>query len=161
MKPTGSLRRTATGVDLELTRTFDAPRDDVWASLTESDRTARWYGPWEWLAEGVVRVQLAYEEGTSWSEMRIDVCEPPARLAVAMTPGEGSWQLEARLDEVDGVTTLTFVHHLNDTEGVGDIGPGWEYYLDMLVASRDEQPLPSFDDYYPDQQSYYESLAAR
>jgi hypothetical protein len=40
------------------------------------------------------------------------------------------------------------------------VGPGWEYYLDNLVASRDGAPLPDFDDYYPAQAAYYESLTA-
>jgi hypothetical protein len=38
------------------------------------------------------------------------------------------------------------------------MGPGWEYYLDMLVASREDLPTPSFDDYYPAMKPYYESL---
>ena len=57
-----------------------------------------------------------------------------------------------------GVTTLRFVHHLDDGVDVGSVGPGWEYYLDMLVASRDKQELPKFDDYYPAQQQYYQEL---
>ncbi|MET8234537.1 hypothetical protein ABZS77_28065 [Micromonospora sp. NPDC005298] len=79
--PAGRLFRTATGHDLVLTRTFRAPAADVWASLTEPERTAR-------------------------------------------------------------------------------VGAGWEYYLDMLVASRDGSPLPRFDDYHPAMGSYYRSLAA-
>ena len=42
---------------------------------------------------------------------------------------------------------------------VGSMGPGWEYYLDLLVASRDGGPAPAFDDYYPAQKAYYEGLA--
>jgi hypothetical protein len=41
---------------------------------------------------------------------------------------------------------------------VGAYGPGWEYYLDMLVAARDDLPAPSFDDYYPAMKPYYEAL---
>ena len=43
---------------------------------------------------------------------------------------------------------------------LGAVGPGWEYYLDMLVASRAGEPLPDFDDYYPAQAAYYEGLAS-
>ncbi|MEU8105758.1 ATPase, partial [Nonomuraea muscovyensis] len=62
--PTGRLFRTDTGSDLVLRRTFRAPAEDVWASLAESDRTARWFGPWEGdAAPGrTIKVQLAYEE---------------------------------------------------------------------------------------------------
>jgi hypothetical protein len=38
---------------------------------------------------------------------------------------------------------------------VGDTGPGWEYYLDMLVAQRNGNPLPSFNDYCPAQRDYF------
>lgn len=158
MTPTGTLRSVASGFDLELTRTFSAGRHDVWASLTESDRTALWFGPWERLSENTINIQMVFEEGDPWSAMTVEKCDAPEVLAVST--GEG-WSLEARLTETDGTTTLLFVQHLATTEGIGDIGPGWEYYLDMLVASRDGTPLPSFDDYYPSQQGYYESLASR
>ncbi len=38
---------------------------------------------------------------------------------------------------------------------------GWEYYLDMMIASRDGTPLPDFVDYYPAQQGYYDGLVAQ
>jgi hypothetical protein len=34
-------------------------------------------------------------------------------------------------------------------DGVGEIGPGWEYYLDLLVAATEETERPGFDQYYP------------
>jgi len=46
---------------------------------------------------------------------------------------------------------------LTGTEGVGEVGPGWEYYLDALVASRDGQPAPDFDDYYPAMKEHFEA----
>lgn len=36
----------------------------MWASSTESDRTALWFGPWKLLLENMIRVQMAFEEGT-------------------------------------------------------------------------------------------------
>ena len=62
------------------------------------------------------------------------------------------------LSEVDGVTELRFTHHLDSTEGVGEIGPGWEYYLDLLVAAREGAPAVEFDDYYPAMKPYYDGL---
>ncbi len=50
------------------------------------------------------------------------------------------------------------MHHLDPTDGIGEMGPGWEYYLDMLVAARDDLPTPSFDVYYPAMKPYYEAL---
>lgn len=158
--PTGRLIRTAAGSDLVLTRTFRALADDVWASLTEPERTARWFGPWEGdAAPGrTVKVQMLFEEQEPWMELRIDACDPPRRLALSMVDEAGTWRLELLLSEVDGDTELRLVHHLSTEEGIGEVGPGWEYYLDMLVASRSGAPLPSFDDYYPSQKAYFEGL---
>jgi hypothetical protein len=38
------------------------------------------------------------------------------------------------------------------------VGPGWEYYLDSLAASREGQPLPTLDAYYPAQKAHFTSL---
>jgi uncharacterized protein YndB with AHSA1/START domain len=160
--PTGRLFRTDTGADLVLTRTFRAPAEDVWASLTEPERTARWFGPWEGdAAPGhTVKVQMAFEDGTSWMDLRIEACEPPRRLEVSSVDESGTWRTELVLSDVDGGTELRFVHHLESTEGIGSIGPGWEFYLDLLVAAREGAPPVSFDDYYPAQKAYYDGLAA-
>ena len=72
----------------------------------------------------------------------------------------GSWLLELSLTETDGTTELRFVQHLSSVEGIAEVGAGWEYYLDMLVASRDGSPRPEFDDYHPAMQPYYQGLAA-
>ncbi|MEU4806009.1 SRPBCC family protein [Actinosynnema sp. NPDC023587] len=160
--PTGRLFQVGDGHDLVLTRTFRAHAEDVWASVTEPSRTARWFGPWEGdAAPGrTIRIQMAYEEEQPWTDAVIEACEPPMRLAVTTVDDHGVWRLELLLSEVDGVTELKLVHHLDTAEGVGDIGPGWEYYLDMLVASRTGEPLPDFDSYYPAMKPYFDGLAA-
>jgi uncharacterized protein YndB with AHSA1/START domain len=158
--PTGRLFATSTGSDLVLSRTFRAPAEDVWASLTESERTARWFGPWEGEAGTgrTVKVQMVFEDQEPWLELRIEACEPPVRLAVSTVDDSGVWHLEALLTETGGETELRLVHHLETEEQVGAIGPGWEYYLDMLTAAREGAALPSFDDYYPAMQEYFEGL---
>ncbi|MEV8437273.1 SRPBCC family protein [Actinosynnema sp. NPDC051121] len=158
--PTGRLFRTDMGSDLVITRTFRALADDVWASLTEPERTARWFGPWEGEAGPgrTVKVQMAFEEQEPWIEVRIDACDPPRRLALSMVDEAGTWRMELLLSEVDGVTELRLVHHLSTEEGIGEVGPGWEYYLDMLIASRTGAPLPTFDDYYPSQKAHFEAF---
>ncbi|NMO56878.1 SRPBCC family protein [Actinoplanes sp. TBRC 11911] len=152
--PTGRLF----GGDLVLTRTFRAPIDDVWASLTEPARTARWFGPWQGEAGAghTIKVQMVQEEGKPWMDMTIDACEPPARLALS---SGGGWRLELVLTAAADVTELRFTQHLTGDEGVGDIGPGWEFYLDALVASRDGGPMPDFNDYYPAMTEYFEEQA--
>jgi uncharacterized protein YndB with AHSA1/START domain len=160
-KPTGQLFRTDTGSDLVLSRTFRASAEDVWASLTEPERTARWFGPWEGDAGPgrTIKVQLAFEEQAPWCDLLIEACEPPQRLALSMTDESGSWRVELLLSETNGSTELRFVHHLSTEDGVGDVGPGWEYYLDMLVAAREGSPTPDFGDYYPAMKPYFDEQA--
>ena len=159
--PTGRLFPGADSTDLVVHRTFRAPIEDVWASVTESERTARWFGPWEGDAGPgrTIKVQMAYEEQAPWLDVRIDVCEPPRRLAVSTNDESGTMRVELLLSHTDGMTELQLVQHLENTDAVGSMGPGWEYYLDMLVAARDGLPTPSFDDYYPSMKPYFEALA--
>jgi uncharacterized protein YndB with AHSA1/START domain len=153
--PTGRLF----GNDLVLTRTFKAPVDDVWASLTDPARTARWFGPWE--GEGApgrtIKVQMVREEGKPWMDMTIDACEAPSRLVISAGDEHGRWLLEMALAEDSGVTELRFTQHLTGKENVGEVGPGWEFYLDVLVASRDGGPVPDFNDYYPSMKDHFEA----
>lgn len=158
--PTGRLIRTPEGRDLVVVRTFRASIEDVWASITESERTARWFGSWtgEPGPGRTIQLRMGFEEGAEATDVKIVACEPPRHLAVQTKDSYGSWHLEAHLRESDGVTELRFVHHLDDSVNVGDVGPGWEYYLDMLVASREGAPLPDFNDYHPSQSAHFLGL---
>jgi hypothetical protein len=98
---------------------------------------------------------MLFEKDAPPSQALIEVCEPPHRLCVSMKDDHGQWRLEVGLSQQGAITTLRFVQHLVDPETVGETGPGWEYYLDMLVAARAEAPLPNFADYYPAQKQYF------
>jgi len=145
------------GNDLIIERRFRAPIDDVWASITRPEKTALWFGPWEGEAgQGMtVRLQLVHEKDRPWTDLRIDACEAPHRLAVATVDEFGEWRMELTLAQENDVTTLRFVQRLSDPALAAEVGPGWEYYLDMLVAAREGRALPSFGDYYPAQKAHY------
>ena len=152
--PTGRLA----GDELTITRTFRAPIEDVWTSVTKSESLERWYGRWEGDA-GVgktVRLLMVFEKGEAWTNVQIDVCDAPHHLAVTTKSDFGSKRMEIKLAQSGDTTTLTFVHHLADKKAlVGEFGPGWEYYFDNLVAVLAGEPLPSFDEYYPAQKPYF------
>lgn len=157
--PTGRL----VGNDLQLVRTFRAPIEDVWKSITDSDSTARWFGPWRWVDKVGPGNEIAYkmiqEEGSPESTATVERCEPPRHLAISSN-GTYGVSYEITLAEVRGATTMTFVHHLTDRMMAGDFGPGWEFYLDLLVDSRDGRPFRKFGEYYPAQKQYFLDLAA-
>ena len=157
-QPTGTILRTVDGFDLAVRRTFRAPIEDVWRSITKPERTARWYGPWRGTAApgATIELQMAFEEGAPWFAARIETCEPPRRLVVTQIDETGDWRMELLLSQSGDTTELRLIQHLDDAKDVGSIGPGWEYYMDMLVASRDGAPLPNFDDYLQ-QSGYFEA----
>ena len=154
-QPTGRLR----GNDLVLTRRFRASIEDVWTSITDPSSTARWFGRWEGKpgAGNEIKVQMGFEEGQPWLTKTIETCEAPRRLVLTST-GMFASRLELALKTTNDGCELEFIHHAVDRKKVGEMGPGWEYYLDNLVASRDGVPLPKFDAYYPSQKAYFLAL---
>ncbi len=157
--PTGRVHRTDVGRDLVLERILPGPIDVAWASITESDRLAHWFCTWtgEPRVGAIVELTLVAEAGDATSQAEILACEPPTHLVVSTNDAGGAWLLEATLTPIDPQhTRLRFVHHLDDEANAGEIGPGWEYYLDRLVATMTGDPMPDFDDYWPSQASAYQ-----
>ena len=77
--PTGQVIPTASGRDLVLERILPGSIDDAWASITESDRLARWFCTWTGEARvgATVELSLVAEEGDATSQAEITACEPP------------------------------------------------------------------------------------
>lgn len=142
---------TATGRlddgDLVLRRRFSATIDDVWDSITISERLARWFGTWTGdPATGTVMVTMNAEpEEYPAIAYDIEVCEPPRLLIVHSVDDYGTWHLRVEITE-DGDDTVLELRQIRiDPSMARDVGPGWEWYLDRLVAAvADEQP-PGID----------------
>ena len=105
-------------------------------------------------AGNTIKIKMVFEKDGPESEAHIDACEPPRRLALS-TKGAWGVKLDITLTQTGSVTELRFVHHLTNRKLAGDMGPGWEYYLDNLVAARAGEKLPTFDDYYPSMKAHY------
>ncbi|MDR7384626.1 SRPBCC family protein [Promicromonospora iranensis] len=164
---TGRKERRPDGTYIALTRTFRAPIEDVWAAITEPDRLARWIGRWSGdPATGKIDVEMLYEgDDVEPEEYAIDACDAPRRLELTSrgTYGEdtpATWHLKLDLAETDGVTTLTFAQSMDDPAMAENVGPGWEYYLDRLVAAETggDPAAIDFGGYYPALAGYYRTL---
>lgn len=141
-----------------LTRHFGAPVEDVWAAVTDSERLGRWIGTWTGdPASGSVTFRMTAEDGMPEEVHHIEACEPP-RLLRTRARSEGldgqdhDWRVEIRLVEDGGGTTLHFGQILPKPEWAHNIGPGWDYYLDRLVAAETGGDVAAIDferDYYP------------
>jgi uncharacterized protein YndB with AHSA1/START domain len=165
--PTGRREQRADRTYVVLTRTFRAPIEDVWAAVTQPDRLARWIGRWTGdPASGTVQFHMLYEgENVEPEEYEINLCDAPTRLELTShmaydenTPA--TWHLELDLAESDGVTTLTFAQSMDDPAMAENVGPGWEYYLDRLVAAETgaDPDVIDFGDYYPALSEHYRAL---
>ena len=160
--PTGR-RETRDGHDVVvLMRQFRAAAEAVWAAITEPDRLERWIGTWEGdPANGWVGFRMTAESPEATAErMWIDECDPPRRLATHSSTPYGDWHLALDLEERDGVTTLSFAQRMSDPGVAADVGPGWDYYLDRLVAAETGGDVAAIDftDYHPADSDYYRSL---
>lgn len=149
----GRITRTARGADLAMTRSLAVDAEEAWNYITKSELTEQWFGPWEGDARpgGAVRVRMRFEDHEPAIGMRILECEAPALLVLKAEEEVGGWHLEVLVEEDGDDSLVTLIHHLDaeNLEGVGEIGPGWEYYLDLLVAATEGTERPGFDAYYP------------
>lgn len=161
---TGTVIDIGGAPNLVLTRTFESPAADVWRELTESARLERWIGRWEGDPKsGEVSFSMTADDPDAAPEpFTILECDPPRRFAGDTSAGSTGWHLWFELHSKGAVTVLMFGQRLNPGEDVGSIGPGWEYYLDRLVAAHegwDVTPIV-WDDYFPAMQPAYERLVA-
>lgn len=147
-------------------RSFAAPVADVWAAVTESERLGRWIGTWRGdPASGAVRFQMN-AEGDEVAEETYEIreCVPPRRLVLHAEDDYGVWDITLELTETGGTTVLTFSQVIHEHGVVESVGPGWEYYLDRLVAVEGGQDAGALDfagDYMPSLAPHYAALATR
>lgn len=156
--PTGTVQQGPLGPEVRLERRLRAPIDDVWAAMTESDRLERWIGRWEGdpSTGGVTFFMTAEGDDVEGEEFRIRECQPPHRFAADTRVGEQRWHLWFSLEQEDGVTALTFAQVLGDDDP-STMGPGWEYYLDRLLAvlSGTDPDAVRFEQYFPAMSEHY------
>jgi uncharacterized protein YndB with AHSA1/START domain len=162
---TGTVCKIDGHPNLVILRRFRAGADEIWRELTESARLERWIGRWEGdPTTGHVTFYMTSEgQDAAPEEYTILECDPPRRFAGDTSQGSGSWHLWFELaEDSPGDTVLTFGQRLNPGEDVGSIGPGWEYYLDRLVAAQAglDAGTVEWDDYFPALQPAYERLVA-
>lgn len=70
--PTGLSRVRPDGDAIAITRRFAAPVEEVWAAISESELTARWFGTFEGdPADGYVNLVLEVEPTTAGSSLTL------------------------------------------------------------------------------------------
>jgi len=143
--PTGRVEVTDDGRDLVLERSFDARVEDLWSSVAEPAGLAPWFGVLDGDPRpgGTVTLRLPAEEGEPVEEVNVLACDPPRSFSV----DSGGWRLALSLVPSGPTTTLFLRHRLGPADDPGDIGPGWEFYLDRLAAARGGPAARPFEAY--------------
>ncbi|WP_189638437.1 SRPBCC family protein [Glutamicibacter arilaitensis] len=154
--------RTAEGT-LELRREITDAPSRIWRYLTDSDYLALWYGSWHGDSDsGTVEVVLLAEDGAPAVQVQILQCDVRARqLTVRLGEEASAWQLELKVEASGTGSRLVFQMPGMEPQQAGSIGPGWDYYLDRLVAAAsgtDVSHVVFEPDYYPALSAYYEEL---
>lgn len=159
-RPTG---RLDAGGHLVLARTFRTSAEEIWGALTDSDRLARWYGTWSGdPASGRVELLMTAEDWDQPEPLLIRRCEPPRHLALTLGTAADAWRVDLDLVDYGGTTVLQLTHRYPDPDEVESVGPGWEYYLDRLVAAETGGSPDAVDfarDYHPAMSGHYRPLA--
>lgn len=144
--PTGRVHTTPQGRQLIIERTYRANIEDVWASFTEPERVARWYG----IIDGVqspgstITITMSAEDGAPTEPARIIECHPPRKFVVETAGAGEPWRLQVELEEAEGQTHMVFAQRLADDLDAADIGPGWEFYADRHDAALNDDPMPDW-----------------
>lgn len=163
VKPTGHYQQRADGLYLEFDRLFHAPIEDVWYSLTNRNAMKQWVGTYTGSpATGAVKFRMNAEEGYAedegWEPVSILFCDPPHHFVVDTGGDAQHMRLLANLTEQGGLTAMTFGQRIYPQTDVASMGPGWDYYLDRLVAARTHAPMPEWDTYFPAFKRHYQDL---
>jgi uncharacterized protein YndB with AHSA1/START domain len=145
----GEVTELPEGVRLQFRRSWPDPVEDVWAALTDPDRTLRWIGSYEGERRvgGTGTFTMTHEEEVSGESMRIVECDEPRRLVVEWQ-NELGWRVELDLTEDDGRTVLLFTQLFPAGSSVTDYALGWHWYLDKFGAEvSGSTPPGSWDDF--------------
>lgn len=161
VQPTGRVVRDDAGLQLLLERRLPATAAEAWDWITSPARLRKWIGTYRGTPAVGDRVDftMTAEKGASAEPALITRCDPGSRLALELGAGGETWVVAVSLAEIGDATVIYFSQRLDDWRQAGIVGPGWEYYLDRLLAAHGGRPMPDFDEYFTPQRPYYERLA--
>jgi len=116
---------------------FDTDIDDLWSTITEPDRLARWLGD----VEGDLRLGGEFRArffASGWEGSgRVDVCEPPRRLLVVTKSAEEEQyghSIEATLTGDGNGTLLVWEERGMPLDLLAEYGAGIQVHVEDLGA---------------------------
>jgi uncharacterized protein YndB with AHSA1/START domain len=128
----GSLHTADGKATVRVEDRFSTGIDDLWSAVTDPERLARWVAA----VDGDLRLGGMFHASftSSWDGPgRVDVCEPPRRLLVTMSPGdEDQTVIEAELFPEGSATRLVVEERGLSLEDAYGHGAGWQVHVEDL-----------------------------
>jgi len=128
----GTLRAADGKGVVRMDDSYETGIDDLWSALTEPQRLARWVAD----VEGDLRPGGAFHARftSGWDGPgRVDVCLPPQRLLLTMSPGqEDETVIEAHLTAEGEKTRLVIEERGLPLDKIAAHGAGWQVHVEDL-----------------------------
>ena len=136
----GSLRAVDGKAAVRMEDDFDTDAKDLWTAVTDPQRLARWVAQ----VDGDLRLGGAFQATftSGWEGPgRVDVCEPPRRLVVTMSPGQyDQTVIEVELVPADDQTRLILEERGLPLNEAAAHGAGWQAHVEELAAHLAGRP---------------------
>jgi uncharacterized protein YndB with AHSA1/START domain len=131
----GSLRSADGKGAVRMESRYDTGIDDLWSALTDPGRLRRWIAQ----VSGDLRPGGAFRASftSGWDGPgRVEVCEPPRRLLLTMSPGQpDETVIEARLAPAGDQTSLVIEERGLPLDDLAGYGAGWQAHAEDLAAA--------------------------
>lgn len=161
---TGRVEMGPQGPELILGRELNVSAHTAWKWLTRSELLNVWIGSWEGTPGPgrSITFTMSTDDAEDITDVLIDECEPDSLLELTLAQDTTVWRLTFELEPPNGPRevgcSLTLRMGLRPNDVLGDVGSGWELYLDRMIAAISAQPMPEWDEYYPAMEPFYASL---
>lgn len=161
VQATGRVVRDRRGLDLIVERRVAAPAAEVWKWLTAPAQLKKWIGTYKGspVVGGTIAFSMSFEDAAGSQQVTVTECKPESRFVLDWVADEDPWHVAVSIADLGSSTVVFLAQRISDPKQAGEVGPGWEYYLDRLLAARGGTTMPDWDDYFPSQVPYYERLA--
>jgi uncharacterized protein YndB with AHSA1/START domain len=149
----GVLTPTPNGVTVRFERRYATTPEDLWSSVTDPDRLARWLGPvyGDLVVGGRYELRMGDDVAGSPQNAVGEVveCDGPRRLVVGWQfPGEPESRVTVDI-RPDGDGAILVLEHLDlEDAAARGYGGGWHASLDQLDDHVAGRPVRAWDDLF-------------